>query len=197
MYLDMILGPMRLGVFLMYAARDPLRHTSLIWFTVWSSVVHASIMTVQSLGDHHLMGHLYGDVPALYAVAAVLVILTRAASRRPDPRARPGEYTMSARESLIFRWFGVACGPGERLAGMMSVWSMSSPVSPIRVRQQAAGLAPGEVPGHDAGHDPVGSVDGRDRAHYYRDRVASGVVSRYRWRPCCGCTCCRSGSPVR
>ena len=25
---------------------------------------------------------------------------------------------------------------------MMSVWSMSSPVSPIRVRQQAAGLAP-------------------------------------------------------
>lgn len=38
-----------LGVFLLLAARDPLKHLSLIWFTVWSSVVHAGIMTVQAM----------------------------------------------------------------------------------------------------------------------------------------------------
>jgi hypothetical protein len=35
-----------LGVFLILAARDPLTHRSLIWFTVWSSVVHGGIMAV-------------------------------------------------------------------------------------------------------------------------------------------------------
>ena len=33
-----------LGVFLLLAARDPLAHLSLIWFAVWSSVVHGTIM---------------------------------------------------------------------------------------------------------------------------------------------------------
>ena len=33
-----------LGGFLMMAARNPLENLSLIWFTVWSSVVHAAIM---------------------------------------------------------------------------------------------------------------------------------------------------------
>lgn len=39
-----------LGVFLLRASRDPLKHLSLIWFTVWSSVVHGAIMAVQSFG---------------------------------------------------------------------------------------------------------------------------------------------------
>src|SRR3954470_7394307 len=40
-YLLMILGVYAtLGVFLLNAARDPLAHLSLIWFTIWSSVVH-------------------------------------------------------------------------------------------------------------------------------------------------------------
>ena len=47
-YEQMILGVYAtLGVFLLIASRNPLRHRSLIWFTVWSSVVHAGIMTVQ------------------------------------------------------------------------------------------------------------------------------------------------------
>jgi hypothetical protein len=75
-YLEMILGIYAtLGVFLLFAARDPLAHRSLIWFTVWSSVVHGGIMAVQSLGDHHL-GHLGGDVLALFVVAVVLGLLT-------------------------------------------------------------------------------------------------------------------------
>src|SRR4030095_6618306 len=40
-YLQMILGIyLTLGVFLIIASRNPLEHLSLIWFTVWSSIVH-------------------------------------------------------------------------------------------------------------------------------------------------------------
>ena len=65
-----------LGVFLLIASRDPLRHLSLIWFTVWSSVVHGAIMAVQSFGGEGHHGHLLGDVPALFIVAAALAIFT-------------------------------------------------------------------------------------------------------------------------
>jgi hypothetical protein len=37
-----------LAVFHILAARDPLAHLSLIWFTVWSSLVHGGIMALQS-----------------------------------------------------------------------------------------------------------------------------------------------------
>jgi len=75
-YMEMILGIYAtLGAFLILAAQNPLKHLSLIWFTVWSSVVHGGIMAVQSFDGMH-MGHLYGDVLALFAVAAVLALLT-------------------------------------------------------------------------------------------------------------------------
>jgi hypothetical protein len=83
LYLQMILGIYAtLGVFLLIASRDPLANRSLIWFTVWSSVVHGGIMAAQSLvyPEHH--GHLLGDVPALLIVAAVLGFLM--------PRGRGG-----------------------------------------------------------------------------------------------------------
>lgn len=69
-----------LGVFLLIASRNPAAHTSLIWFTVWSSVVHAAIMAVQSFTDGRERGHLVGDVPALLVVAVLLAVLA--------PRAR-------------------------------------------------------------------------------------------------------------
>src|SRR6478736_2777271 len=51
MYFMMIVGLYAtLGVFLLNAARNPQANLSLIWFTVWSSVVHAAIMAVQSFG---------------------------------------------------------------------------------------------------------------------------------------------------
>ena len=83
-YLQMILGIYAtLGVFLLIASRNPLAHLSLIWFTVWSSVVHGGIMAVQSVSNSQHMGHLWGDVLALFAVAAVLALLTpRGASAR-------------------------------------------------------------------------------------------------------------------
>jgi hypothetical protein len=54
-----------LGVFLLIASRNPQAHRSLIWFTVWSSVVHAVIMAAQAIADAAERGHLVGDVPAL------------------------------------------------------------------------------------------------------------------------------------
>ena len=75
-YFMMIVGLYAtLGVFLLNAARNPQANLSLIWFTVWSSVVHAAIMAVQSFGSGHHMGHLAGDVPALLLVALVLSVL--------------------------------------------------------------------------------------------------------------------------
>ncbi|MBF7729432.1 DUF6632 domain-containing protein [Pseudomonas sp. N040] len=81
-YLEMILAVYAtLGIFLLLAARNPLANRSLIWFTVWSSIVHAAVMTVQSFDGGHNMGHLWGDVLALFGVAAVLALLM--------PRANP------------------------------------------------------------------------------------------------------------
>ena len=80
-YLEMILGIyITLGVFLIIASRNPLAHRSLISFTVWSSIVHGGIMAVQSIVNRHNMGHLWGDVLALFVVAGLLAILTRRAS---------------------------------------------------------------------------------------------------------------------
>lgn len=85
-YLQMIAGIYAvLGVFLIIAAKNPEAHRSLISFTVWSSIVHATIMGVQALGDQHEGGHLMGDVPALVLVAVVLWYFSSSAdvSRTP------------------------------------------------------------------------------------------------------------------
>ena len=79
-YLQMIIGVYAvLGIFLLRAARDPARNLSLIWFTVWSSVVHAAIMIWHSFTDAGMMSHLWGDDAALLLVAAVLAFLTQRA----------------------------------------------------------------------------------------------------------------------
>lgn len=65
-----------LGVFLIRAASHPLANLSLVWFTVWSSVVHGIIMTIQSFATPGHYGHLIGDVPALFVIAIVLGLLT-------------------------------------------------------------------------------------------------------------------------
>lgn len=82
-YLEMILGIYAtLGVFLIIASRNPKEHLSLIWFTVWSSIVHGGIMAVQSIAKAQHIGHLWGDVAALMIVAVVLAALA--------PRRGPG-----------------------------------------------------------------------------------------------------------
>lgn len=48
----------------------------IIFFTIWSSVVHAAIMAAQAINDDMETEHLIGDVPALVLVAAVLWYLS-------------------------------------------------------------------------------------------------------------------------
>lgn len=87
-YLQMILGVYAtLGIFLLVASRNPLENLSLIWFTIWSSVVHAGIMAAQALANPEHVAHLWGDVPVLLVIAAVLAALTpRGAAARPAYR---------------------------------------------------------------------------------------------------------------
>jgi hypothetical protein len=90
-YEQMIVGIYAtLGVFLLWASRQPEAHLSLIWFTVWSSVVHGGIMAVQAVVDPAEHGHLPGDVAALFLVAAVLGALApRGVTHGARQDARP------------------------------------------------------------------------------------------------------------
>ena len=79
-YWPMILGVYAtLGIFLIIGSRDPLANRSLIWFTVWSSVVHSLVMAGSALMDRAETGHLIGDVPALLVVAIGLGVVARRA----------------------------------------------------------------------------------------------------------------------
>lgn len=72
-YEQMIMGMYAtLGVFLILAAKDPLTHSSIIWFTIWSSIVHGGIMLAQAIVDETERANLIGDIPALFLVAIVL-----------------------------------------------------------------------------------------------------------------------------
>lgn len=81
-YEQMIVGIyFTLGIFLVRASKDPARNVGIIWFAVWSSIVHGSVMTIQAINDPQHRGHLLGDIPALFLAAAALGILV--------PRQRP------------------------------------------------------------------------------------------------------------
>jgi hypothetical protein len=72
-YEQVIMGVyITLGIFLVRAAKDPSAHSSLIWFTIWSSIVHAGIMLVQAFMEETERANLLGDIPALFLVAFVL-----------------------------------------------------------------------------------------------------------------------------
>ena len=79
-YEQMIIGVYAvLGLFQIIASRDPAEHRSLIWFTVWSSLIHGLIMLAQALRDPLERPNLMGDVPALILIAVVLAALMRTA----------------------------------------------------------------------------------------------------------------------
>jgi hypothetical protein len=87
-YLQMILAIYAtLGVFLILASREPLAHRSLIWFTVWSSVVHGVVMAIQAAVYPQHIGHLWGDVAALFVVAGILAFLMPRAEASAVQRA--------------------------------------------------------------------------------------------------------------
>jgi hypothetical protein len=72
-YEQMIMGIyITLGIFLIRAAKNPMENASLIWFTIWSSIVHAGIMLTQAIVDETEHANMLGDIPALFLVAFVL-----------------------------------------------------------------------------------------------------------------------------
>ncbi|HXE91661.1 MAG TPA: DUF6632 domain-containing protein [Terriglobales bacterium] len=90
-----------LGIFLLIASRNPLAHLSLIWFTVWSSIAHAGIMAAQALENPEHIAHLWGDVPALLAIAALLAVLAPRRARSVKTRGQVG--TAFKAEQVVYR----------------------------------------------------------------------------------------------
>ena len=62
-----------LGILLLLAARNPSEHRSLIAFAAWSSLAHASVMTVQSFRDASERMHL-GIGSAFFAVIGLALL---------------------------------------------------------------------------------------------------------------------------
>jgi uncharacterized protein DUF6632 len=60
-----------LGICLWRAAADPRRHVLIIDFTILSSVLHGGVMLFDSMAQTGEHAHLWGDVPLLFATAAV------------------------------------------------------------------------------------------------------------------------------
>jgi hypothetical protein len=71
-----------LGMCLVPTALHPERHVMLIDFTILSSLLHGMVMTYDALAQEHEMVHLVGDVPLLFALAAVLIWLHPGWNRR-------------------------------------------------------------------------------------------------------------------
>lgn len=63
-----------LGVFLLLAIRKPAAHRSLIAFTAWSSVAHATLMVVQASLHYIARRELLG-VGVFYLIGLVLIVL--------------------------------------------------------------------------------------------------------------------------
>jgi hypothetical protein len=67
-----------LGVFLLLASRNPSANRSLIAFTGWSSIAHASVMTVQALYDVGEREHLLIGSLAFVVIGTALIVLAPA-----------------------------------------------------------------------------------------------------------------------
>lgn len=70
-----------LGIFLLLAVRNPSAHRSLIAFTGWSSLAHASVMAVQSIQ----IGSERSELPALGVVAVICVTLIALTPAKQTP----------------------------------------------------------------------------------------------------------------
>ncbi len=76
-YEQMIMGVYAvLGVFMFIASRAPEKHLSLIWFTAFSTFIHALIMTAQAFNDPTEQANFAGDIPALYLIFILLALTT-------------------------------------------------------------------------------------------------------------------------
>jgi uncharacterized protein DUF6632 len=73
-----------LGIFLLWAARNPPANRSLIAFTAWSSFAHAAIMGAQAYLKVVQRQELFG-VGVLLLIGALLVMLAPLKASAPEP----------------------------------------------------------------------------------------------------------------
>jgi hypothetical protein len=67
-----------LGIFLLFAARNPSAHRSLIAFTAWSSLAHAAVMTAQASQIPGERVHFLTGSAALVIIGIALIALAPA-----------------------------------------------------------------------------------------------------------------------
>ena len=75
-----------LGIFLLFASRNPSANRSLIAFTAWSSFVHAILMAGQAFAGLIARGELIGSA-VLVVIGVALIAL--APAKQPVERASP------------------------------------------------------------------------------------------------------------
>src|SRR6266849_4816943 len=78
----------KLGIFLLLAARNPSGNRSLIAFTAWSSFAHAALMAVQAFRNFIPRRELLGV--ALFAVIGVTLIVLAPAKQSMQPASAAG-----------------------------------------------------------------------------------------------------------
>jgi uncharacterized protein DUF6632 len=77
-----------LGIFLLLAARNPAAHRSLIAFTAWSSLAHATVMAVQEFRHMIERKELLGV--AMFAVIGIVLIALLPVKPKHELVAGPG-----------------------------------------------------------------------------------------------------------
>src|SRR6202051_262950 len=81
-----------LGIFLLFASRNPSANRSLIAFTAWSSFVHAMLMAGQAFAGLIARGELIGSAVLVVIGIALIVLLrqSRASNDLPLSRHKTG-----------------------------------------------------------------------------------------------------------
>jgi hypothetical protein len=72
-----------LGIFLLFATRNPSANRSLIAFTAWSSFAHAAVMVAQSVHDVDERTHLLVGSLGLAVIGIALIVLAPARVKVP------------------------------------------------------------------------------------------------------------------
>jgi hypothetical protein len=67
-----------LGIFLLIASRNPSANRSLIAFTAWSSIAHATVMVVQAFQNASNRGGLLSAAAAFVVIGVALIVLAPA-----------------------------------------------------------------------------------------------------------------------
>ena len=60
------------AILMIRGARDPITHRAIVDYGILANLLHGIVMLVQAFVYSHELQHLWGDVPALFVICAVL-----------------------------------------------------------------------------------------------------------------------------